>query len=195
MIDGPRYVSRTLEGASAGSEIWTRVIPAGADATDIEVEFQVPGVSADAAPKLGAAYVKLYTQLWDEDEAMMRRRTSAAGAQARDVRRAARRHAARSTSAPRGGARARAVRGRASPAATTASCARAASWWPTRRVCPHWLGPLEDAPAADGSVRCPWHGYRFDLASGRGCDAAPRLRLPPAPRVALGADGRARLEP
>ena len=61
-------------------------------------------------------------------------------------------------------------------------------------LCPHWLGPLEQAPAPDGSLQCPWHGYRFDLASGRGCGAAAALRLLPAPRVVIGADGRARLE-
>jgi nitrite reductase/ring-hydroxylating ferredoxin subunit len=49
-------------------------------------------------------------------------------------------------------------------------------------ICPHWLGPLEEVMPEDGILRCPWHGYRFDLrtganADGRGC------RLAPAPRV------------
>jgi nitrite reductase/ring-hydroxylating ferredoxin subunit len=43
-------------------------------------------------------------------------------------------------------------------------------------VCPHALGPLEDAPVKGGILRCPWHGYRFDLRSGR-CLDAPKLRL------------------
>jgi nitrite reductase/ring-hydroxylating ferredoxin subunit len=43
-------------------------------------------------------------------------------------------------------------------------------------VCPHALGPLDDAPVKGGVVRCPWHGYRFDLRSGR-CLDAPHLRL------------------
>ena len=34
-------------------------------------------------------------------------------------------------------------------------------------VCPHLGGPLDDAPVEDGCVRCPWHGYRFDLRTGR----------------------------
>jgi nitrite reductase/ring-hydroxylating ferredoxin subunit len=33
-------------------------------------------------------------------------------------------------------------------------------------VCPHLGGPLDDAPMEDGCVRCPWHGYRFDLRTG-----------------------------
>jgi hypothetical protein len=46
-----------------------------------------------------------------------------------------------------------------------------------RPVCPHRGGPLEDAPVEEGCVTCPWHGYRFDLATGAGageCDL--RLR-------------------
>jgi nitrite reductase/ring-hydroxylating ferredoxin subunit len=51
-------------------------------------------------------------------------------------------------------------------------------------ICPHWLGPLDEAAPENGILRCPWHGYLFDLrtgmsADGRGC------RLPPAPRVIL----------
>jgi nitrite reductase/ring-hydroxylating ferredoxin subunit len=62
-------------------------------------------------------------------------------------------------------------------------------------VCPHWLGPLEAPVEADGALVCPWHGYRFDLAGGRGCGAHARMRMPPAPQVEIGADGHARLEP
>ena len=43
-------------------------------------------------------------------------------------------------------------------------------------VCPHLGGPLDDAPVEDGCVRCPWHGYRFDLRTGRNADGGP-LRL------------------
>ena len=51
-------------------------------------------------------------------------------------------------------------------------------------ICPHWLGPLDEAAPENGVLRCPWHGYRFDLrtgasADGRGC------RLAPAPHVVV----------
>ena len=38
-----------------------------------------------------------------------------------------------------------------------------------RAVCPHMGGPLGEATlCADGaSLQCPWHGYVFDLESGR----------------------------
>ena len=48
-------------------------------------------------------------------------------------------------------------------------------------VCPHSLGPLEEAALEDGCVVCPWHGYRFRLADGRCTEA--RLRLPQAPAL------------
>jgi nitrite reductase/ring-hydroxylating ferredoxin subunit len=192
VIDGPRYVSRTIDGEGAGSEIWTTVKPAAADATDVEIEFRVPGVSATYAPKLGAAYVALYTRLWDQDEAMMQRREREL------ARRAALLVPLPAGAAPLDLGPADALRartpfaveyaGRPYRVVTAGGALRVHS-----TVCPHWLGPLEDAPEADGSVRCPWHGYRFDLASGRGCDAASRLRLPPAPRLVI-EDGRARLE-
>jgi nitrite reductase/ring-hydroxylating ferredoxin subunit len=187
-----RYVSRTLEGNGAGTEIWTTLRPHADASTDIDVEFLVPGISADTAPKLGALYTALYTRLWDEDEAMMQRRSEAlarrgallaplpADAPALDLGPAA------------------AVRERAPFAIEFAGrpfrIARlgdALVAWST--LCPHWLGPLDGDPDAQDGVTCPWHGYRFELRSGRGCGDAARLRLLPAPRVVVGADGHARV--
>jgi nitrite reductase/ring-hydroxylating ferredoxin subunit len=52
------------------------------------------------------------------------------------------------------------------------------------------LGPLEAAPLdAAGCVRCPWHGYRFDVCTGRDTDGHG-LTLHPAPRVHLDERGR-----
>ena len=45
-------------------------------------------------------------------------------------------------------------------------------------VCPHLLGPLDDAPVVDGIVECPWHGYRFDVRTGE-CVHGARCRLAP----------------
>ena len=35
------------------------------------------------------------------------------------------------------------------------------------RACPHLALPLDAEPDADGVVTCPWHGYRFDVRTGR----------------------------
>ena len=34
--------------------------------------------------------------------------------------------------------------------------------------CPHQGGPLTDGTLCDGALRCPWHGYDFAVADGRG---------------------------
>jgi phenylpropionate dioxygenase-like ring-hydroxylating dioxygenase large terminal subunit len=43
--------------------------------------------------------------------------------------------------------------------------------------CPHLGGPLEEVAVEDGVVTCPWHGYRFDVRSGR-CVSGHAFRLP-----------------
>jgi hypothetical protein len=69
-----RYWSRTLAGQGAGGEILTCLKPLDERTTDIVVEFRMPGVNAKQAEAVGAAYLRLYARLWDEDERMMRRR-------------------------------------------------------------------------------------------------------------------------
>jgi len=69
-----RYHSRTTEGPGAGTDIVTTLAASGEHATRIQVEFLLPGVRAERRDAVGAGYVALYTHLWDEDEAMMRRR-------------------------------------------------------------------------------------------------------------------------
>ena len=69
-----RYITATIEGPGKGTEIWTTLAPKSEEETGIRVEFLVPDVSPERITTLGAGYRALYTRLWDEDEAMMRRR-------------------------------------------------------------------------------------------------------------------------
>ncbi len=185
--DDRRYVSRTLTGPGAGSEIWTRLDPIDAHHTDIEVEFLVPGVPADRRDALGASYIALYTLLWDQDEAMMQRRswlldTPRAVRAARepvDLGPAAELDARLPLRAVFGG---RSV--------VVARCGDELLAYDA--LCPHALGPIDEAPLVDGRVECPWHGKTFDVRTGRGCGADHRLRLAPAPRVEV-VGGRVRL--
>ncbi len=37
--------------------------------------------------------------------------------------------------------------------------------------CPHLLGPLENAQIdQNGQITCPWHGYKFDINTGKSCE-------------------------
>jgi len=48
--------------------------------------------------------------------------------------------------------------------------------------CPHLLGPLEQAEIdQDGQITCPWHGYKFDIATGKSCaQKTSSLAKPPS---------------
>ncbi len=178
--DAPRYASRTLDGGGAGTEIWTDVDARGEKETHVRVEFWVPEVPAARAARLGDVFVNVYTRLWDEDESMMVRR-----AEELEARRG------RTASEPEvvalgsladvrsrlpllvrfGGERFRVVPHDGALVAHGL-------------VCPHRLGPLEDAPVHDGVVVCPWHGHAFDVATGKEC-TGQRMRLAEAPRVEI----------
>ncbi len=188
---GLRYVAHTVEGLGAGTEIWTRLEPVSERRTRIEVEFHLPGAfagGAEQARKVGEAYAQLYTRLWDEDEAMMVRRQAVLDA--RPARPGPRERVVLGPVAalrPRlpflveaGGERWRVVDSAGALLVHTA-------------VCPHLGGPLEEAsPGADGALTCPWHGYRFDLRTGRSCDGRT-LALRTAPRVEVDETGAAAL--
>ena len=39
-------------------------------------------------------------------------------------------------------------------------------------VCPHAGAPLSEGFLEDGKLTCAWHGWTFDVQSGRSCDGA-----------------------
>lgn len=52
-------------------------------------------------------------------------------------------------------------------------------------ICPHSGGPLAKGRLVGSVVTCPWHGWQFDVTTGRHC-LAPRIRQP---CVAVEVDG------
>ena len=184
------YHTRTLAGTGAGTDIVTTLAVPDPAHTDVRVEFFVPGLPERARQAAGAGYLRLYARLWDQDEAMM-----------------ARRHAVLAGHAPgpaRPGARAPLPLG---PAARLrerlprlVECGgdrfrvleHAGRLHAHATVCPHQGGPLEEARLEDGAVVCPWHGYRFDLATGLG-PAGQRCRMAVRARIELDARDEARL--
>ncbi|MDX1580057.1 MAG: Rieske 2Fe-2S domain-containing protein [Alphaproteobacteria bacterium] len=170
-----RYVSRTLEGPLPGVEIWTDLSPQGPHETGITVAFHLPHLGAEQAKAVGKQLAATYQTLWDEDEAMMQQRQQALDAarsrppaelilgSEEEVR------AALPLRIEWGGQPVRIVDHHGELAAFVA-------------LCPHMLGPLEEGPDEAGCITCPWHGYRFDLRTGRSADGRG-LRLKRGPRL------------
>lgn len=188
-LDRPhlRYVTRTIGGAGAGTEIITTLAPVDAHSTRVAVDFLVPGVSEEHAELVGVYYRKLYARLWDQDETMMVERERVLGLASRvhlrfpDDRR---------LPVPLGTAAE--LRGRLPLLIEVADRLYRIVEVEGRfvvhsAVCPHMGGPLDRAPVdAEACVVCPWHGYRFSVTTGRSADGR-KLRLEPVPRVDIDA--------
>lgn len=171
-----RWITRTLEGWSQGSEIWTHAFSIEPNRVDIVVDFFVPGVAAEDREKVGRAYAGLYSRLYDEDVAMMVER-----------QRQLDRRIERSVAGDREivlGSRASLqlplpveVAGRAFILNDDAG---ELVVYPA--LCPHQLGPLGEAELIAGVVECPWHGYRFDVRSGE-CSSGQTHRFTEVPVI------------
>ena len=64
----------------------------------------------------------------------------------------------------------------------------------TDAACPHKGGPLAEGLVKDGAVRCPWHWYTFDLATGE-CRNANEAALRRHEVVDVGGVPHARVVP
>ena len=181
--DCRRWITSTLEGPGRGSEIWTHAFPVGDRETHIVVDFFVPGISGERAPEIASYYKTLYAKLYDEDVSMMTGRQT----QLDSIK-----NRARAEAQPRRvlgsleyvrlrlpmtieerGRRFRIVEhgGKLIAHAT---------------VCPHTLGPLGTTTVTTGIIECPWHGYRFDIATGK-CVSGHQCNLAPAPNIIVDA--------
>jgi nitrite reductase/ring-hydroxylating ferredoxin subunit len=53
-------------------------------------------------------------------------------------------------------------------------------FYATGPICPHEDGPLTEGWVEAGAIVCPWHGFDFDLTTGR-CGVDPGLSIPVYP--------------
>jgi nitrite reductase/ring-hydroxylating ferredoxin subunit len=184
-LDRPhsRYTTSTLEGVGAGTKIVTSLDPVDAGSTAIKVEFIVADIAEEDVDGVGAIYLALYRQLWDEDETMMRRRQSFLDARAENVREVP--DAASTLSlGQEADLRKRLPIVTTFGARTVRVVELGGELVAYDATCPHLGGPLEEAALDDASVVCPWHGYRFDIRTRDGRDGC-KLRLAAAPRVEI----------
>lgn len=179
-----RYVARTLEGAGAPGEIWTRLEPVATDRTAIEVEFCVAPLPEATLRRLGEGYIQLYTRLWDQDEGMMQTRATALEAH-RDSRQP------RPEIPPLDLGSPEEVRARLPLVFELGGVVHRVVAIGDELVahateCPHLFGPLDRCEVEGDEIVCPWHGYRFDVRTGRSREGRS-LRLRRAPRLELDA--------
>ncbi len=177
-----RYRVTTLEGSGTGTEIHTQMQPLGEHLTAIEVRYYLPEHRPDKLELLGDKYSCSCQQLWNEDEAMMMHRERMALLLDADACADAVSPSSLTLEAlPElrkrlplpvdvGGRRFRLVELDSGELAVHAT------------VCPHWQGPLDAVPVENGCVRCPWHGYLFDVRTGASTDGRG-LQLAAAPSV------------
>jgi nitrite reductase/ring-hydroxylating ferredoxin subunit len=182
------YCVQTLEGVGTGSQIWTHLAAVEPHGTSVEVSYLVPEQRPDRLAILGEKYRSMYQRLWDEDEAMMRHREFMLAQHRRPT-------SSHSVSVSLG--HISEVRARLPLIVSFAD-------QPFRvlelegelvahsTICPHWLGPLDQAAVLDGCIRCPWHGYQFDVRTGASSDGRS-LHLASNPHVHVSDSGEVTL--
>jgi phenylpropionate dioxygenase-like ring-hydroxylating dioxygenase large terminal subunit len=177
--DTDSYVARSYQSGQQVSEIWTTLTAHG-DQTKVHVEFHFPDVDTEIVDTMGAAILSLYTRLWDEDEQMMRQRhTRLLEKRAEESEANLGSEADVLQHLKAGGRLLFQIQKREYQLREVDGALIAHS-----SICPHRLGPLADADISTGKLRCPWHGYEFDLQSGN-C-ISPKdadCHLAPAPEL------------
>jgi hypothetical protein len=170
---------RILAGDGMGTEIWTLLEALGPQRTAIEVRFYLPERGPERLAALGEKYRSSYARLWDQDEAMMMRREALS--------------AHSGTRGQKSGASL--ALGPISELRSRVPLLVKLGGEPFRvleledalliahsTICPHWLGPLEDAVPENGTLLPVARVSVLRTgasADGRGC------RLAPAPRVVV----------
>lgn len=179
LVDNDRHYWATtvVEGPGQGTQIHTQARDHAEGGIEVDVRFylpQAPQSEEQGAMILGYLQAQ-YATLYDEDEALMLGRQAAV-----DERKALR------------AAESAAVLDLGPETALDRSVVHEGQlgtervlvrhwqdrWFAHAARCPHALASLGDAePDEDGVLTCPWHGYRFDLATGaeeyRRCGGLP----------------------
>lgn len=175
------WVTEILEGFSRGLQVHTQATELGPRSIEVDVRFRAPApipiprlVARGLARVLGPIGVATYRRLYDEDEQMMLERQAQLD-RSRGPRLKGRLRLGTRAEVLRRGYRLPLDEGDYRVAEVEGELVAFST------VCPHMLGPLGDAPVRDGHVRCPWHGYCFDVRSGAAVHH--RLRLRRAPRL------------
>jgi phenylpropionate dioxygenase-like ring-hydroxylating dioxygenase large terminal subunit len=167
LVDNARHYWATtvVAGAGQGTQIHTQAGNHAQGGITVDVRFYLPQApqSEDQSAMILGYLQAQYATLYDEDEALMLGRQQALDQRRERVGEGPRVHDF--------GPEADLDRGRSHrfTLSTGTFVARHCDgrWLAHAATCPHMLGPLSDAAIGpDGTIACPWHGYRFALADG-----------------------------
>lgn len=170
-----RWITRNLEGPSVGAEIWTHVFENAPRELDLVIDFFVPNVPDEAREKVGMAYARAYETLYDEDVWMMTERQAAIDKRIDTLDADA--QLVMTTPQEDQLPFAFELSGRGYMLNR-----HGGSWVTYPQACPHQQGPLAGGIDANGELVCPWHGYRFDVATGE-CTTGGSCRFGQRPEV------------
>ncbi len=184
-----RWITTTLDGPGKGTEVWTHAFSISENATLVVVDFFVPGVEQGRRGELARFYTKLYSRLYDEDVRMMSERQLQLDLLDKQM------HKKRASIVlgPLAEVRARVPFTLDCNGRTYRIVEHHGKLVAYATLCPHMLGSLAESEVCDGIVECPWHGYRYDILTGR-CVSGAKLRLPAAPQVRIDEDANALVE-
>mgnify|MGYP005992747547 CR=1 FL=1 len=180
--DKHRWITKTLSGLGAGTEIWTHAIPLGDRKIKVIVDFYIPKLPKFLHSMYAQRLIDTYAQLYLEDEAMMQHRQAELdrkkGAKkpnsaTLDLGLAQEVTAKLPLSFELGDQRFQLIMVNHTLIAHSATC-------------PHQLGPLDELPVdtQNGVIECPWHGYRFSVHTGK-CISGAKCQLTPNANVAI----------
>lgn len=188
------WATTVLAGQGEGIQIHTQAKELSGDNIEVDIRFYLPQAPAEPSQSdLILNYLQAqYGQLYDEDLGLMEGRQNALNQKQKPIQAEA--------------SWAEVLIGRVidmDPAQSytieMGSDVFAVRHWQERwvvhsAICPHRLGPLDNAKIdSDGAIACPWHGYRFDIESGKN-DSGKCASLKVAPKI-VERDGNIYLEP
>ena len=186
--DARCWITRNLEGPNKGAEIWTHVFVVSERVLDIVVDFFVPDVPKVARDKVGMAYANAYEVLYDEDVAMMTERQRQLDRRLDGINRAEQVSLGAADSLVLPHQVTLSGRHFLLNRLTDQASGRPADWVVYPAQCPHQLGPLDEVPLVEGTVRCPWHGYVFDVTSGA-CVSGSHCQFGEVPQLTVSEAG------
>jgi nitrite reductase/ring-hydroxylating ferredoxin subunit len=188
-----RWITRTLAGLGKGTEIWTHAIPLEDHKIKIIVDFYVPKLPGFLKGMYEEEYIETYAKLYDQDLWMMATRQNELD---RLKKLKIQNNSTDKSTATVNNYQKTLMLGDVTEIERTLPYEFTQNGHPYRLIklnnelvahsstCPHMLGPLQKSNVVDGTVKCPWHGYTFDVKT-RECTAGKKCKLAPAPVVSI----------